>query len=188
MQQKMALGALYLSFSLLTGCADLVNQIDLAVYGSPEAAKAANERLAVEMNEQKIKNEQKRLRKYEEELHALISAERAKAKVRVCPINEPMQELARVRAQELAQNFSHIRPNGQIFTTLKDEMPGPKPYWVTTELRRRTFGFSPKAALSDWMGQSKSREVLLRYGAKNYAVGVYTDGDLYYCVFVMGSG
>lgn len=74
--------------------------------------------------------------------------------------SEPLQNIANQRAVELVHNFSHIRPDGTSYVTLKDEM-GYKGELADSEL---IFELTPDQPL-DWWAKNGTAEILKAYMA-----------------------
>ena len=152
----------------LSACADFERRLDLAFYGTEEKARIANEELAAGRLEREISHQ----RNLEKETGEFIDDERKRHNAPAVPKDMPLQGFARLRAKEIADNFSEQRPNGDI-------MHG--------EFRLRAF-LRPQSVVYEWMTTLEARQVLLNPKLARYAVGVFKKGGTYFWVLVTNDG
>lgn len=103
----------------------------------------------------------------------LVNAERASAGLGEVEMDSDMMGLAAMRAEELAEKYDHVRPNG---TRMSVE-------YKYAEINNRRAN-TAEIAVSSWMGSSGHKDIILT-GRYNYAgIGCYQSGDgtVYWCM------
>ena len=101
----------------------------------------------------------------------LVNEEREKQGLEPLDVDENLMELARIRAEELEEKFSHERPDGthaaQVFSGGEN---------IAGDYT------SPSAVMEAWMGSEGHRANILRERFHYIGVGCYqdTNGDLYW--------
>ena len=115
------------------------------------------------------------IEEYRKEVFRLVNDERKKAGVAECVSDSTAMEYAQIRAEELAEKFSHESPDGSIM-----------------EYSHYTFAENiakgqdtPEEVVSDWMASSGHRAAMLS-DYSNYGnclgVGVYEEDGTFYWV------
>ena len=105
------------------------------------------------------------------EVVRLVNEEREKQGLEPLDVDENLMELARIRAEELEEKFSHERPDGthaaQVFSGGEN---------IAGDYT------SPSAVMKAWMGSEGHRANILRERFHYIGVGCYqdTNGDLYW--------
>lgn len=105
------------------------------------------------------------------EVVRLVNEEREKQGLEPLDVDENLMELARIRAEELEEKFSHERPDGthaaQVFSGGEN---------IAGDYT------SPSAVMEAWMGSEGHRANILRERFHYIGVGCYqdTNGDLYW--------
>jgi len=115
---------------------------------------------------------------------ALINQERAN--YGIAPLNEyqGINQLAKVRAEEAAQVWSHTRPDGRrCFTVFSD-------YGLSFSAKGENLAFgqrTPEAVVNAWMNSSTHRANILEPRFKNVTMWVYnSNGTLYWSQLFTG--
>jgi len=105
---------------------------------------------------------------FEAELFNLTNTARRNANLRELELSSDANELARVRAEELASNYSHARPDGSSVSEFG---------YGENYVKRN----SAQAAFESWMNSSGHKENILRDGITTIGIGVYQapNGDVY---------
>lgn len=115
------------------------------------------------------------IEKFREEVFQLVNEEREKAGVPECVSDSTAMEYAQIRAEELAEKFSHESPNGSIME-----------YSHYTFAENIAKGQNtPEKVVSDWMASPGHRSAMLT-DYSNYGnclgVGVYEESGTIYWV------
>ena len=115
---------------------------------------------------------------YEEQIVALVNAERAKAGLPALKTNATLQSAALARAKETVQSFSHTRPNGtSCFTILKE-------YGIRYRYAGENIAYgqrSPEEVVNAWMNSEGHRANILNKNFTTIGIGYYqTAGGIKY--------
>lgn len=105
---------------------------------------------------------------WQQEVFALVNAERAKQNLAPLTYYSAAQSAADIRVQEIIAEFSHTRPNGSsCFTVLKElEIQ----YWAAGE--NIAYGQrSPEQVMQSWMNSEGHRANILNSGFNAIVVG-----------------
>ena len=112
------------------------------------------------------------LEKYAEEVIALVNSEREKVGLNKLKPDVTLTQMAAIRAKELSERYSHIRPNGESCTTIfGDFSTGLVFYGENAAKGQKT----PERVMQAWMKSEGHEENILREGAGYIGVGVYED-------------
>lgn len=116
---------------------------------------------------------------FKEEMLRLVNAERAKYGLAPVALHSGLTGAAQLRSQELVQQFSHTRPNGQkSFSAAKEA--GVNYFWIGENI---ASGYAtPQAVLEAWLNSDGHRKNILAPEANSLGIG-YTkaeDGSGYY--------
>ncbi len=109
---------------------------------------------------------------------SLINAERTKNGLSPLTMNANAQKAAQLRANEIVQQFSHTRPNGQsCFTALKQ-------FNVSYSTAGENIAYGQpdaKTVVNGWMNSAGHRANILNGNFKQTGIGVYRDSKgIYY--------
>jgi len=111
---------------------------------------------------------------YVEKIAELVNKERADAGLDGLATAEVLNAAAAVRAVELEELFSHIRPDGRdCFTVFSD-------FNITYKLKGENLGMkyvSPEKCVEGWMNSEAHRTNMLKAEYKKVGVGVHKDSD-----------
>ena len=111
---------------------------------------------------------------FEMEVVRLINIERTKRGIHPLSISNKLFAAAAVRANELAQKFSHTRPNGSSYLTAVQNVGYPSSY-VGENIAAGQI--SPIAVMESWMNSPGHRAAILNPNYTEIGVGVnYEDG------------
>ena len=111
---------------------------------------------------------------FEMEVVRLINIERTKRGIHPLSISNKLFAAAAVRANELAQKFSHTRPNGSSYLTAVQNVGYPSSY-VGENIASGQI--SPIAVMESWMNSPGHRAAILNPNYTEIGVGVnYEDG------------
>ena len=120
---------------------------------------------------------------YQREVLRLVNAERAKRGISPMELaNYTALSAAQLRAQELAEVFSHTRPNGSDCFSVLDEAgvsygyAGENIAWGYNSLS------TPAEVVEEWMNSPGHRANILTPEFTKLAVGYYCEGSDYYWV------
>ncbi len=130
-------------------------------------------------------NSEKDFSDYARKCFDLINEKRKANGVDELEWNDTIAEACDTRAQELAERFSHLRPDGTICFTAFDEVGLDTP----AEGENIACGqATPKLAVNAWMKSKGHRENILKEGYTDSAIGFYYDEDKneYYWVQMFG--
>jgi SCP-like extracellular len=111
---------------------------------------------------------------FEMEVVKLVNIERTKRGIHPLSISNKLFAAAAVRANELAQKFSHTRPNGSSYLTAVQNVGYPSSY-VGENIASGQI--SPIAVMESWMNSPGHRAAILNPNYTEIGVGVnYEDG------------
>lgn len=107
---------------------------------------------------------------YEEQVVALVNAERAKEGLPALTVDEKLQSAALARAKETVQLFSHTRPNGtSCFTILKE-------YGISYRSAGENIAYgqrSPEEVVTGWMNSPGHRANIMNQNFTKIGIGYY---------------
>lgn len=107
---------------------------------------------------------------YARECFDLINKQRAKNGVDELEWDDTIAEACDIRAEELVERFSHLRPNGELCFTAFDEVG----IELSGEAENIAEGYStPKAAVKAWMNSEGHKKNILDKSMKRAAIGFY---------------
>ena len=145
---------------------------------NPEPVKQnpAEEQPQEEPEEKKPEATQAELDALADEVFELTNEEREKAGLRPLNRRYDVDECAMIRAEEISEEFSYLRPNGRYADSVLDMQ-----YTLTSEniARGQT---SPEAVVNSWMNSAGYRSNILDSSFAGMGVGVYKTGGTYYWV------
>ncbi len=128
------------------------------------------------------------LEEYAQEVIDLVNKERASAGLGALTENAALMDMTAVRAGELAQKFSHTRPDGTTCFTVTGEL-GYSLDAAGSMGENIAFGqTSPTQVMNSWMNSSGHRSNILGEDYNYIGVGVYCDGSTLYWVQMFSSG
>lgn len=130
------------------------------------AQQAAAEQAAQQQQQQVAQGD------YKAQVVAIMNQERANAGVGGISQNASLDAVAQIRAQEIAQSFSHTRPNGTSCFTVLDE--GGIAYMTAGENIAAGYG-DPASVMSGWMNSPGHRANILNGSFGQVGIGYYTD-------------
>lgn len=138
------------------------------------AQQAAQQQAAAEQAaaEQAAQQQQVAQGDYKAQVVALMNQERANAGIGGISQNASLDAVAQIRAQEIAQSFSHTRPNGTSCFTVLDE--GGIAYMTAGENIAAGYG-DPASVMSGWMNSPGHRANILNGSFGQVGIGYYTD-------------
>ena len=113
-----------------------------------------------------------------------MNIERAKYGLAALKKDQGATSVARVRAKEIVQSFSHTRPNGSsCFTAAKELGVSYK-----TAGENIAYGYAdPKKVVTGWMNSEGHRKNILSSSYSKIGVGCYSSGNtLYWSQFFIG--
>ena len=131
------------------------------------AEQAAAEQAALQQQQQQVAQGD-----YKAQVVAIMNQERANAGVGGISQNASLDAVAQIRAQEIAQSFSHTRPNGTSCFTVLDE--GGIAYMTAGENIAAGYG-DPASVMSGWMNSPGHRANILNGSFGQVGIGYYTD-------------
>ncbi len=130
------------------------------------AEQAAAEQVAQQQQQQVSQGD------YKAQVVAIMNQERANAGVGGISQNASLDAVAQIRAQEIAQSFSHTRPNGtSCFTVLSENGIA---YNYAGENIAAGYG-DPASVMSGWMNSEGHRANILDGSFGQVGIGYYTD-------------
>ena len=114
----------------------------------------------------------------------MVNAERAKYGLAALTQDDGAQNVARVRAKEIVQSFSHTRPDGRTcFTAASDQ-------GVTYRSAGENIAYgyaTPAQVVNGWMNSEGHRKNILSASYTKIGVGCYSaNGVLYWSQFFIG--
>ena len=138
------------------------------------AQQAAQQQAAAEQAaaEQAAQQQQVAQGDYKAQVVALMNQERANAGIGGISQNASLDAVAQIRAQEIAQSFSHTRPNGTSCFTVLDE--NGIAYMTAGENIAAGYG-DPASVMSGWMNSPGHRANILNGSFGQVGIGYYTD-------------
>ncbi|MEE1144507.1 MAG: CAP domain-containing protein, partial [Acutalibacteraceae bacterium] len=108
-----------------------------------------------------------------QEVIARTNLERQNKSLTLYKTNDNLNAAAQVRAKELAESFSHYRPNGDICFTVLNEY---SIYFYSTAENIAQTPYGAEGAVSMWMASTQGhRENILSTEFTHIGVGVYED-------------
>lgn len=153
----------------------MIAEEEAALAAQQQAAEqAAAEQAATEQAaaEQAAQQQQVAQGDYKAQVVALMNQERANAGVGGISQNASLDAVAQIRAQEIAQSFSHTRPNGtSCFTVLGENGIA---YNYAGENIAAGYG-DPASVMSGWMNSPGHRANILDGSFGQVGIGYYTD-------------
>ena len=114
-----------------------------------------------------------------------INQERANNGLQALTVLDALGEPAAIRAKELEQEFSHIRPDGTAVFSILEE------YQIEYMTAAENIGIgyqSAEAAIIGWMNSEGHRANILSADYSKLAIRIYigADGTYYWCVIFIG--
>ena len=131
------------------------------------AEQAAAEQAALQQQQQQVAQGD-----YKAQVVAIMNQERANAGVGGISQNASLDTVAQIRAQEIAQSFSHTRPNGSSCFTVLNE--NGIVYSTAGENIAAGYG-DPASVMSGWMNSEGHRANILNGSFGQVGIGYYTD-------------
>ena len=119
---------------------------------------------------------------YANQLYQLVNQQRKNYGVPQLVWNPALNNAVSVRAVEVSQSFSHIRPNGLSFNTTLNGIA----YWNCGEIISSS-PYSPTQVMEAWMNDPSDRYEILKSNYTGMAVGYYYNPltpDKYYWVII----
>lgn len=107
---------------------------------------------------------------YEEQVVALVNAERAKEGLPALTMDAKLQEAARARAKETVTLFSHTRPNGTSCFTILQE------YGISYRYAGENIAYgqrSPEEVVNAWMNSEGHRANIMSKNFTTIGIGYY---------------
>ncbi|MBR2847432.1 MAG: S-layer homology domain-containing protein [Clostridia bacterium] len=104
----------------------------------------------------------------------IVNEERAKKGYAALAIDATLQKAANQRAKELAENFSHERPDGTSATTVVSE------FGVQCKMFGENIAMgqtSARQVMDEWLDSPAHRENILQQEYDKIGIGVYEDAD-----------
>ncbi len=127
------------------------------------------------MLERKIPKDKISVNKEEWEILRLTNIEREKVRVPLLTMVSQLQDACNIRAAELAEKFSHERPNGQKpFTAINDfsfSTAGENIYLCDAP----SMAVSAERAMNSWMNSDGHRAAIQKDGFNYIGTGTYND-------------
>ena len=111
---------------------------------------------------------------YASDVVSLVNQEREQRGISPLEINDTLMEAADIRAYELTEKFAHIRPDGDSWRTVLDEVDFDE-YYTGENIAMGQK--SPSIVMESWMNSEGHRENILRETFNQIGVGVYRDED-----------
>ena len=109
---------------------------------------------------------------YKAQVVAIINQERANAGLGSVSQNASLDAVAQIRAQEIAQSFSHTRPDGTNCFTILDQYGIPNS--AAGENIAAGYG-TPEEVMTGWMNSDGHRANILNSSFGQVGIGYYTD-------------
>lgn len=109
---------------------------------------------------------------YKAQVVAIINQERANAGLGSVSQNASLDAVAQIRAQEIAQSFSHTRPDGTNCFTILDQYGIPNS--AAGENIAAGYG-TPEEVMTGWMNSDGHRANILNGSFGQVGIGYYTD-------------
>lgn len=118
----------------------------------------------------------------EEQVVKLVNKERKAVGKTALQSDDELNEIAAMRAKEIAEKFSHTRPDGKSFSSaLKDAEYS---YAYAAENIAYNFSDSADGVVDQWMNSSGHKANILSGDVTKIGVGCYKSGKRYYWVQV----
>lgn len=116
----------------------------------------------------------------EEQVLAAVNKEREAAGLPALEADEELNKIAAMRAKEIAEKFSHTRPNGTKWVTAYKEAG----YIYAAAAENIAYNFSDSASevVEQWMNSSGHKANILSADMTKLGIGVYKSGRRYYWV------
>jgi uncharacterized protein YkwD len=114
---------------------------------------------------------------YANEILSLINTERAKVGAPALKLSSELCSAADIRAKEIAQSFSHTRPNGSSFYTVLDDIgySGSR----SSGENIAAGNSSAAATFEQWMNSQGHYENMMKSGYKYMGIGFYQTSSGY---------
>ena len=125
------------------------------------------------------------LEEYAQEVIRLTNEERAKAGLPTLKVNDKLMQAAAIRSEEIAENFSHTRPNGDGMSTVFYEV-GLDPYELRPGENCAKGSETPDAVVPGWMNSEGHRNAILNANNTDIGVGVFEFNGVMYWVQSFG--
>lgn len=128
------------------------------------------------------------LDEYAQEVIRLTNEERAKAGLPALKVNDKLMQAAAIRANELTEQFAHLRPNGDKIYSVFDEVGLDLGMKLTGEVA--AYGQkTPQAVVDDWMHSQGHRDWLLSAECVEAGVGIAisSNGTFYWTQIFAGA-
>lgn len=122
---------------------------------------------------------------YAKECFDLVNKKRTAAGLKKLTWDDAIAEACDIRAEEISEKFSHLRPNGESWFTVLDEVGAD----LSGEGENLAEGYStPQKAVSAWMNSKGHKENILDKSWKKSAIGVHynSSANKYYWVQLFG--
>lgn len=116
---------------------------------------------------------------YGQEVLRLTNEERSKRGIKTLEYDSKLTEAANKRAEEIAEWFSHDRPNGTECFTVLDEYD--IKYWGAGENIASNYS-SPEQVMNAWMNSEGHRENILDSYFRQMGAGFYEEDGIEYWV------
>lgn len=118
----------------------------------------------------------------EEKVIELVNKERQTGGKPALKADDELNKIAALRAKEIAEEFSHTRPNGTQCFTAYDEAG--YMYTAAAENIAYTYNDSADGVMEMWMNSSGHKSNILNDDMTKIGVGIYESGGRYYWVQV----
>lgn len=125
------------------------------------------------------------LEEYAQEVIRLTNEERAKVGLSALKVNDKLMQAAAIRSEEIAENFSHTRPNGDGMSTVFYEV-GLDPYELRPGENCAKGSETPDAVVTGWMNSEGHRNAILNANNTDIGVGVFEFNGVMYWVQSFG--
>jgi len=114
-------------------------------------------------------------------LFELVNIERAKAGLSTLTVSELLQTAAETRASELEALYSHTRPDGRDWSTIRDDFSFPGR--GAGENLNKNFT-TPESCMTSWMNSSDHKTNILMPDWNRVGIGIHkgSDGTLYWAM------
>ena len=114
----------------------------------------------------------------------LVNEEREKAGLKPLEYRSDVQAAADLRAKELAQSFSHTRPDGRKYLTVFEDLGFSYSCWAA---ENAAGGATPEIAMNLWMNSEGHKANILSKNAQGIVVGVYESNGQKYWVQIFNN-
>lgn len=112
----------------------------------------------------------------------LVNEERAKAGLKPLEYRSDVQAAANQRAKELAQSFSHTRPDGRDCLTVFEDLGFSISCWCSENAATEGYSSTPESVMKGWMNSSGHKANIMSKNAQGIVVGVYQSNGRTYWV------